>query len=112
MNEAQAAVGRVQLRKLDMMTEKRRANSHYLTEGLKDIKGLTTPYEDPNCFSSYHLYTLCIEEEELGDLFRQYEVLNKSLSPIVIEEFGVVSIQHYFESIILAADITRSSDLD
>lgn len=48
MNEAQAAVGRAQLRKLDMMIEKRRENSHYLTEGIRGIKGITPVYEDPN----------------------------------------------------------------
>ena len=55
MNEAQAAVGRVQLDKLDMMIDKRRANSHYLSEGIKGIKGITPVYEDPNCYSSFHL---------------------------------------------------------
>jgi dTDP-4-amino-4,6-dideoxygalactose transaminase len=46
-----------------MLIEKRRANSRYLSEGLKDIPGYIVPYEDPNCFHSYHLYTLCVDPE-------------------------------------------------
>ena len=44
MNEAQAAVGRAQLRKLDMMIEKRRENGHRLSDGMKGIKGITPTY--------------------------------------------------------------------
>lgn len=65
MTEFQAAIGRAQLRKVDMLIEKRRAASHYLTAGLKDVEGYITPYEDPNCFHAYHLYTLCTEPSVL-----------------------------------------------
>jgi len=88
MNEAQAAVGRVQLRKLKMMVEKRRKNSHYLTEGLKGIRGITPVYEDPNCYSSFHLYTLCIEEEELGASRNEF-------LRVLYQEEGIQGIQHY-----------------
>lgn len=88
MNEAQAAVGRAQLRKLDMMVDRRRANCHYLTEGLKGIKGITPVYEDPNCFSSCHLYTLCIEEEELGASRNEF-------MRVLYQEEGIQGIQHY-----------------
>lgn len=66
MNEIQAAVGRAQLRKLDALNAKRREIGRYVNEGIKDIKGLTPVYEDPNCTHIYHLYTLCVEEEILG----------------------------------------------
>ena len=88
MNEAQAAVGRAQLDKLDMMIDKRRSNSHYLTEGLKGIKGITPVYEDPNCYSSFHLYTLCIEEEELG-------ASRNDFMRVLYQEEGIQGIQHY-----------------
>jgi len=88
MNEAQAAVGRAQLDKLEMMVDKRRANSHYLTEGLKGIKGITPVYEDPNCYSSFHLYTLCIEEEELGASRNEF-------MRVLYQEEGIQGIQHY-----------------
>jgi perosamine synthetase len=63
MTEFQAGVLRTQLNKLDIVVEKRRANAHYLSEGLKDIPGYIVPYEDPNCFHSYHLYTLLVDPE-------------------------------------------------
>jgi len=88
MNETQAAVGRAQLRKLDMLVGKRRENGHYLTEGLKGIKGITPVYEDPNCFHSYHLYTLCVEAEELG-------ASRDEFMRVLYREEGIQGIQHY-----------------
>jgi len=61
MCELQAAVGRCQLRKLPMLVGKRRAHSHYLTAALAGVEGFVTPYEDPNCLHTYHLYTLCVD---------------------------------------------------
>jgi len=88
LNETQAAVGRAQLRKLDMMVARRRENSRYLNEGLQGIKGITPVYENPDCFHCYHLYTLCVEEEELGasrDRFMR----------VLYQEEGIQGIQHY-----------------
>jgi len=55
MNEVQAAVGRVQLRRLDTFI-KRRECAHYLNTELKGIPGLSIVYEDPRAFHSCHLY--------------------------------------------------------
>ena len=88
MNEAQAAVGRAQLRKLDMMVEKRRENGHYLNEGLKGIKGITPTFEDPNCFHAFHLYTICIEESLLG-------ASRDDFMRVLYREEGIQSILHY-----------------
>lgn len=88
MNEAQAAVGRAQLKKLDMMVGKRRANGRYLNAGLEGIKGITSVYEDPNCFHCYHLYTLCVEEEELG-------ASRDEFMRVLYREEGIQGIQHY-----------------
>jgi perosamine synthetase len=88
MNEAQAAVGRAQLRKLDMLVGKRRENSHYLTEGLKGIKGITPVYEDPNCYHAFHLYTLCVEAETLG-------ASRDEFMRVLYQEEGIQGIQHY-----------------
>lgn len=88
MNETQAAVGRAQLRKLDGLIKKRRNNSHYLTAGLQGIKGITPVYEDPDCFHSYHLYTLCVEAEELG-------ATRNDFMRVLYREEGIQGIQHY-----------------
>jgi perosamine synthetase len=88
MNEAQAAVGRSQLRKLDMMVGKRREFSQRLNKGLKGIKGITPVYEDPDCFHSYHLYTLCVEQEELG-------ASRDEFMRVLYQEEGIQGILHY-----------------
>jgi perosamine synthetase len=88
MNEAQAAVGRAQLRKLQMLVSKRRENSHYLSEGLKGLKGITPVYEDPNCNHAFHLYTMCIEEEILG-------ASRDEFMRVMYQEEGIQGIQHY-----------------
>ena len=88
MNEAQAAVGRAQLRKLDMLVEKRRYNGHYLNEGLKDIEGITPTYEDPDCYHAFHLYTLCVEEEILG-------ASRDKFMRVLYQEEGIQGILHY-----------------
>ncbi len=88
MNEAQAAVGRAQLMKLDMMIDKRRFNGHYLNEGLKGIKGVTPVYEDPNVFHAFHLYTLCVEPEIIG-------ASRDEFLRVLYQEEGIQGILHY-----------------
>lgn len=88
MNEIQAAVGRAQLRKLDMLTERRRERGRKISEGLKGIKGVTPVYEDPNCKHVYHLYTVCIEEEEIG-------ASRDDFMRVLYREEGVQGILHY-----------------
>jgi perosamine synthetase len=88
MNEFQAALGRVQLRKLPGMVAKRRENGRYINEGISGIKGITPVYEDPDCFHCYHLYTLCVEPEELGASRDEF------LRALYFEE-GVQGILHY-----------------
>ena len=88
MTEVQAAVGRTQLRKMDMLVEKRRENAHYLNEGLQGIKGITPVYEDPSCRHAFHLYTLCIEEDELG-------APRDEFMRVLYREEGIQGIQHY-----------------
>jgi perosamine synthetase len=88
MNETQAAVGRTQLKKLDMMVDRRRKFSHYLTEGLQGIKGITPAFEDPNCHHSYHLYTICVEQEELG-------ASRDEFMRVLYQEEGIQGILHY-----------------
>jgi len=88
MNEFQAALGRAQLRKLPDLVARRREIGRYITEGIRDIKGITPPYEDPDCFHSYHLYTLCVEPEVLGASRDEF------LRCLYYEE-GVQGILHY-----------------
>ncbi|MFH1978375.1 MAG: DegT/DnrJ/EryC1/StrS family aminotransferase [Candidatus Aenigmatarchaeota archaeon] len=58
MTNMAAALGVVQLRKLDEMNEKRRENARVFTENLKSIEGLVTPKEEENEKHVFHQYTL------------------------------------------------------
>jgi dTDP-4-amino-4,6-dideoxygalactose transaminase len=88
MNEAQAAVGRAQLMKLDKMVRRRKECAHRLTKGITGIKGITPTYEDPNCHHAFHLYTLCVESEILG-------ASRDNFMRVLYQEEGIQGILHY-----------------
>jgi perosamine synthetase len=88
MNEIQAAVGVVQLQKLDMLTNKRREIGHKITEGLKGIEGISPVYEEAWAKHVFHLYTVCVEEEELG-------ASRDDFMRVLYKEEGIQGILHY-----------------
>ena len=88
MNEIQAAVGRTQVRKLDMLTKKRRDIGHAITAGLKGIKGITPVFEPKGRKHVFHLYTLCVEAEKLG-------CSRDDFMRILYAEEGIQGILHY-----------------
>ncbi|MEA2037362.1 MAG: DegT/DnrJ/EryC1/StrS family aminotransferase [Nanoarchaeota archaeon] len=60
MTDIQAAIGLAQLDKIEELTNKRIKNATSLTEGLKDIKGITVPFVKPNVKHVFHQYTIKI----------------------------------------------------
>ena len=62
MTDAQAAVGTVQLRKLDSLNERRIEIARKYTEGLQGIKGLTLPFISPENKHVFHVYPLLLEQ--------------------------------------------------
>lgn len=63
MTRPQAAVGLVQLSRLDEMNERRRDRAHRLTELLSGIEELTLPTEPEGCYHIYYGYTIMVPEE-------------------------------------------------
>lgn len=61
MTDAQAAVGLVQLRKLDGWNRRRREIAREYSERLRGIEGLTLPYIVPESESTFHSYCVQIE---------------------------------------------------
>ncbi len=58
MTEVEAAIGKVQLKRLDFLNKKRSGNAKLLTEGLENIKWLETPLLIKNIKHSWHQYTI------------------------------------------------------
>lgn len=63
MTNIAAAIGRVQLRKLDEWNKKRIENVRLLSEGISKIEGLTPPYVDERVKHVFHQYVIRVEEE-------------------------------------------------
>jgi perosamine synthetase len=66
MTDIQAAVGTEQLKKVDMLNQRRIDNAAYLTNGLKDFPGLTLPKVRPYNKHVFHLYPIMIDQKEFG----------------------------------------------
>jgi perosamine synthetase len=62
MTDILAAIGLVQLKKLDQWNSKRRANARYLTSKFEKINGVTPPYISPYVKHAFHQYTVKIED--------------------------------------------------
>jgi len=67
MSEASAAVGSVQLKKLDRSNEIRKKNASGLTRGIEMISGLTPPYVRDNVKHVFYQYVIRVEESYLMD---------------------------------------------
>jgi dTDP-4-amino-4,6-dideoxygalactose transaminase len=63
MTEVQAAVGLIQLRKLDSLNARRIEIAKKFTDGLREIKGLRLPDVPPYIKHVFHVYLLLVEPE-------------------------------------------------
>ena len=62
MTEVAAAIGLVQLRKLDAYVRRRRENAARLTKGISEIEGLSPPVEGNWMLHSYYQYIIRVED--------------------------------------------------
>jgi dTDP-4-amino-4,6-dideoxygalactose transaminase len=67
LTKVQAAVGLVQLRRLDQMVAERVRVARERTELLKDVPELILPYEPPDCEHTFYLYTILVPREWAGE---------------------------------------------
>ncbi len=63
MTSIAAAIGRVQLRRLEEFNEARRRNADLLTRGIRKIPGLQPPYTDPRVRHVYHQYVIWVGDD-------------------------------------------------
>lgn len=61
MTEIAAAIGRVQLEKLEKLLEARRRNAEFLTRTLGGVDGIDLPFVRPRCKHAWNLYTIRVK---------------------------------------------------
>lgn len=62
MTEMQAAMGVVQLGRLDAILDRKRRHAAWMTERLSDVVGVTPPWRDPRAEPVHMLYTCLLED--------------------------------------------------
>jgi perosamine synthetase len=91
MGEVAAAVGLVQLRKLDAFNEMRRQIGHRLDEGLEKVEGIRVQRESAGCRHIYHLYVLFYQPVRAGSNAEKEELIR-----ILDAEEGICIQNRYF----------------
>lgn len=82
MTKVQAAVGLVQLRKIDEIVAHRRKIAFQRNELLKDVPELTLPYEPPDCKHVYYLYPILVPPDWAGEK-------RDRLEKMLVEDYNV-----------------------
>lgn len=71
MTDVQAAMGLPQIKKLDGFIDVRRKYANIYNNGLRNMEGLITPFEDPRAKHIYHLYPLLLERHDRGSFIEE-----------------------------------------
>ncbi|MCP4914378.1 MAG: DegT/DnrJ/EryC1/StrS family aminotransferase [Oligoflexia bacterium] len=72
MTEMEAAVALVQFKKIKQLNKTRIDRANRITDGIKNIDGITAPYVDKDSTHSYYFYVMKYDEAKIGiprDLF-------------------------------------------
>ena len=77
MTDIQAAIGLIQLKKLNGFNEKRQKNAAYLSKKLKPLSGLITPTIKNNRTHVFHQYTIRVTQEFGRTRDEVLQLLNK-----------------------------------
>jgi perosamine synthetase len=113
LTKVQAAVGLVQLRRLDQMIAERRRVAQQRNELLGGIPRLELPYEPPECEHMYYLYTLLVPKEWAGRkrnrilqiLREQFEVNTCVANPPVHTTFPFIAAHTQGQSLPLSEEL-------
>ena len=72
LNDIAAAIGLVQLKKLEKMNERRRMIKNLYNQGLKELERVTLPADDDEDHqSSWHIYSICCDLRDKLSVFLQ-----------------------------------------
>jgi dTDP-4-amino-4,6-dideoxygalactose transaminase len=87
MTDIAAAIGLVQLGKLDGFTATRQKNAEKLSAGLKGIPGIVPPVTKTDCTHVFHQYTVRAEKrDQLADFLKEKEIGTGVHYPIPIHK--------------------------
>lgn len=75
MTDIAASIGLVQLKNIDKFNEIRNKNAAYISEGLSDVEGITTPEIDENVTHVFHQYTIRVSKDR--DTFKEFLTKNE-----------------------------------
>lgn len=69
ITDIQCALGISQMKRLDQFAAHRRKLAHRYDEAFAGCKDIITPYQHPDCLSSYHLYMIQVPAEHRREIF-------------------------------------------
>jgi len=102
MTEIQAALGQVQLKKLDKFNEIRIRWGKYLNEKLEPLEGIQIPYVAPRVRHVYHVYAPLLDADKLGisnnkfmEKLQSHYIRNQSLSKKILIKINVHFLAHF-----------------
>ena len=113
MTKVQAAVGSVQLRRLDHTNALRVQRAHERTEMLRDVAELTLPYEPTDCGHVYYVYYMLVPRAWAGEkrnrlmelLEQEYKVESWMASAELYKTRG------YYRQLVDAQDLPASDEI-
>lgn len=69
ITDIQCALGISQMKRLDQFAAHRRKLAYRYDEAFEGCKDIITPYQHPDCLSSYHLYMIQVPAERRQEIF-------------------------------------------
>jgi len=100
MTDISAAIGLVQLGKLDGFTQMRQRNAKILSDDLRDVDGITIPVVRGGCSHVFHQYTIRAENrDELSAMLNEGGIGTGTYYPVPIHQQPVYRASGYDDNL-------------